>query len=136
MNNIKIRAWDNKEKQMMEVGMWDMMDKTFYNLSNDNFEKSYSASYDWHNRNPKDKKWGDPEDLTLMLYSDKTDINGNRLCDGEIVMYGDEPCLVIYQESCFYVEADTWVLPLSEVYSHELELYGNKYENPDLIKGV
>ena len=133
--NFKIRAWDQMEEQMLQVGLLDINDPIYYNLRNENFEKTYSSGFKRHNElYPADRQWGNPDNLVIMLYSDHVDYKGNRLCDGDIVMYGGELCLVVYQNSCFYIETETWILPLSNTNYRQLELVGNKFENPELIR--
>ena len=133
--NFKIRAWDQMEEQMLQVGLLDINDPIYYNLRNENFTKTYSSGFKRHNElYLDDKPWGDPNDLVIMLYSDHVDYKGNRLCDGDIVLYSNEPCLVIYQGSCFYIQTDGWILPLSATHHRGMKLIGNIYENPELIR--
>lgn len=132
-DKFKFRAWDKVEEQMLSVGLWDMHDATFYNLRNANFERSYSTGFERHNADPNCRVWGNPDDLIIMLYSDEVDVNGDRLCDGDLVRYEDEIYQIVYDESCFFIVGDILKIPLCEVYTHELELCGNLYENPDMI---
>lgn len=129
--NFKIRAWDKVEKQMLKVGLVDFNDMTFYSLTNDNFRRSYSPSYEWHNKRvaEDDDVWGNPNDLIIMLYSNDLDANGDRLCEGDIVKFKGEYCRIVYDESCFYIEGDIWMIPLADIFTSHMEIVGNVYEN-------
>ena len=128
MRNIKFRAWDTENKEMLKVQELDFED-TFYG-------GRLSIRVDKYN------DYFDMEDMILMQYTGLNDKNGKEIYEGDIVkaVFADEEKLemkgiVIYVEAaaCYMVIAnngDEWELG----YLDEIEKIGNKWDNPELLE--
>lgn len=76
---------------------------------------------------------------TLGQFTGLTDRNGTKIFEGDIVAYrGDEYGVIVYDEESarFCVSFDTWSTDFDHLYGKELEVIGNKHDNPELIEGV
>ena len=128
MRNIKFRAWDTENKEMLKVQELDFED-TFYG-------GRLSIRVDKYN------DYFDMEDMILMQYTGLKDKNGKEIYEGDIVqaVFADkeEPeikSVVVYVEAaaCYMVIAnngDEWELG----YLNEIEKIGNKWDNPELLE--
>lgn len=77
---------------------------------------------------------------TIGQFMNLSDKNNNEICEGDIVIipygwFGDEMFessngVVIYDEDRFIVDSKN----LSDYKWSELEVIGNKYDNPELLK--
>ena len=121
MNNreIKFRAWDTKSQRMFN----DVSIGTVHI-----FDDSYSF-----------KNSAESKDCEFMQFTGLKDKNGKEIYEGDIVEY-EEPRFesgmmkseVIFSLGCFEVGGNSF----SE-FRHpdiDLEVIGNTYENPDLLK--
>lgn len=73
---------------------------------------------------------------TLGQYTGLTDKNGTKIFEGDIVDYKNEKGEIVYEENVamFYVSFDTWCTDFDHIYSYELEIIGNVYDNPELLE--
>jgi uncharacterized phage protein (TIGR01671 family) len=83
---------------------------------------------------------------TLMQFTGLLDKNGKEVYEGDVVnVFGkysnDQTCVVEYQECemCFgFTTQDGSYMIMDEIYNDErfgIEVIGNIYENPELLKG-
>ncbi len=128
MREIKFRAWDKENKEMLEVQELD-------------YEDSYNGQP--MVRTTMYNDYFDTEDMILMQYTGLKDKNGKEIYEGDIVeLKAENGCCnmlgkIIYdnydlafelideegnQEALWYAE-------------QELEVIGNIYDNPELLKG-
>lgn len=78
----------------------------------------------------------DPE--TIGQYIGKTDKNGNKIFDSDVVdilTENEEVGIVTYDEGCFYVKADGFSVDFrNNINGNDLLIIGNIHDNPELLK--
>ena len=106
----------------------------FYCVFNGNAHRIYSgyAETDGSNYRP-DYTIVTPK--TVGQYTGLDDMNGRRIFEGDIVLLNgnDEPYRVVFDEGCFQICNDI-CYNMDSFYSDEIEVIGNVYDNPELIK--
>lgn len=109
MRAIKFRAWDTENKKMVsDISLGTV---NFYESLNEFFKST-----------------------NLMQFTGLLDKNGTEIYEGDVVAYGtDKPQEIIYEKGMF-----TWrnegSMSLGNYYSKLMEVVGNIYENPELLK--
>lgn len=78
----------------------------------------------------------DPE--TIGQYTGLTDVNGNKIFEGDVVRYDYEEERGIVQwdndTARFIITCSTFISDFDSVYGEELEIIGNVYDNPELLE--
>lgn len=128
MRTIKFRAWDKSDSRMLPVTEPEEQGKREYYP----FEVAIGFSH-W-------KK----EDIILMQWTGLQDKNGNEIYEGDILK---TPCAALKDQFNYtYVEyrndiaayvkrtSDTRAYTRLEIRIGEVEVIGNIYENPELLK--
>ena len=122
MRELKFRAWDKQEKQMMKVSA----------ISLENKEIGVKDFRTYHFFRIKN--------IELMQYTGLKDKNGTEIYEGDIVQTPEYPGKIVYNEkyACF----ELWRLRSSNCFialTHQqdidmgdLEVIGNTHENPEL----
>ena len=108
MREIKFRVWDKQKKFMIKT-------VTIQNLT---------------------YKFASNKDHIFLQYTGLKDKNGKEIYEGDIVYIDDEAINVVFEEGAFKVHTKydgDWLL--SELDLSNLEVIGNIYENPELLKG-
>ena len=113
---IKFRAWDNINKKMVE----DIYDHTFYKSLNDCLKNSFVMQY----TGLKDKNGKEIYEGDIILFPHR-----RKFAKGQVVFY-NSGYKIQYQEPCF----DKFISLFVNIYEFELEVIGNIYENPELLK--
>ena len=122
MYEIKLRAWDLDKKEML-------IDNTIMSFY------SFMVTPGGHVY-----KNGKLQNVILMLYTGLKDKNNKEIYDGDILRYKyDGDMFERGGKKIFLVEKDersylSFGYSLAAKSSFELEIIGNKYENPELLK--
>jgi len=83
------------------------------------------------------------QNMPLMQYTGLKDKNGKEIYEGDIVRckfaFGDNICEIVYDEGCFWVSQKNREVQdkaHDNLYWHKegIEVIGNIYENPELLK--
>lgn len=76
---------------------------------------------------------------TIGQYTGKTDTNGRKIFEGDIVWsdYEEERGVVQWDDDTarFIITFSTFALDFDSIYGSELEIIGNIYDDPELLKG-
>ena len=113
MREIKFRAWDKEEQEMLD---WDK----FFNLDIAQVFESKGS-------------WG----VYPMQYTGLKDKNDIEIYEGDILSYFGFKYEVIFEESAFGWYEDGLFYSFAELAIGEIartDVVGNKYENPELAK--
>ena len=116
---IKFRAWIKEEKRMVEVevvntraGIIGYVEKS--KLTNGYYLKSM-----------------DYDEIELMQYTGRTDINGKEIYEGDIVVNLDGDCgYVFFKDGAYNVQHDEYT---GYLFAWEYEIKGNIYENSEML---
>lgn len=121
----KFRAWDKLGKIILPVGDLDTSYKLVY-LEEDN---GYRCERDF-------------DEIELMQSTGIKDKKGEEIFEGDIVKFTitngfdyvvDEYGVVTYKQGAFFIVKDFAEYLISYVYTDDIEVAGNIYENPELL---
>jgi uncharacterized phage protein (TIGR01671 family) len=128
MKEFKFRAWDDIHKQMITEGLNDLepcLDEYGYFTVG-----SYLENGDWY-------------ELKLTQWTGKLDNNNQRIYEGDIVNYNDYMGVIVWLDTYSqfviqnvedYGKGDNCEQETIDEYRDEIEVIGNIYANPELIK--
>ena len=135
MREIKFRVWN---KQYMEFDIFDVWNP--YCLENGHFMKI---------EGPVGEEWTETTAAILMQYTGLQDKNSIDIYEGDIVIKGinmmqynlpNEYQEIIFEKGCFVGKQQKAVgylkFVLSAYLPSEIEIVGNIYENPELLKEI
>ena len=131
MRDIKFRAWDTENKEMLKVQELDFED-TFYG-------GRLSIRVDMYN------DYFDMEDMILMQYTGLKDKNGKEIYEGDIVKFRfkedreEFPDLIGYIEyqstfAAFRIMSNQGSFKIDITEIKFIEKIGNIYDNPELLE--
>ena len=111
MREIKFRAWDKENKEMVEV---ELLGKEVLLYKNG--------------------EWENIENFEVMQYTGLKDENGREIYEGDIVKHATwgDVYEVIFEDGGFYVLSSYDFQTINE---YPLEVIGNIYEKPELLEG-
>ena len=129
MREIKFRAWHKEKKEIVNVEEIDFMNKVINYIDNDyenNRQEIIGAYF---------------EDIELMQYTGLKDKNGKEIYEGDIVKlranhgigvvkYYDEWGAFVVE----YIKLKKIAVLGMNYYEEDIEVIGNIYENPKLIR--
>lgn len=122
---IKFRVWDIENKEMLNVQELDF-EPTFYGGRIAIRPDQYSDYFD-------------TEDMILMQYTGFNDRCGKEIYENDIVYVSgeDENAIIEWDEETarFIIHFDGWIADFDNYYGKELEVRGDKYNNPELLGG-
>jgi uncharacterized phage protein (TIGR01671 family) len=135
MREIKFRAWDKENKNMLYPKP----------LSPIKFMLSFSGEFGWFDLDKQMWSGIIPKRYyELMQYTGLKDKNGTEIYEGDLLTdYGEAPPVYVeYSEEhgayCFVDKFDpsgtVYYTPLMISYE-QMEVIGNIYENPELLEG-
>jgi hypothetical protein len=139
MRDIKFRAWDKVSKKMLMIGLVDLDDMTVYSAKSGDFRCSYQRK----TKCSKNENFEDVKRLVFMQYTGIKDKNGKEIYEGDIFATdNNHNFTVIYEDTRFIgVDGDRsgngYVCCVDSCYkngSSSIEVIGNIYENPELLK--
>jgi uncharacterized phage protein (TIGR01671 family) len=133
MREIKFRAWDEQNK---------IMHNDFQ------FIKSGDSANDWiifkSDKHECFDRWvNNPyfsQQMKIMQFTGLHDKNGKEICEGDIIAYEqmrifESECFeVIFLEGAFKRKNKNYDLRDLTVFIDKIEIIGNIYENPELLK--
>ena len=132
MREIKFRAWDKGLKRMIYLSEPTVENDDFSGIVfklRDYFVSAFSSDR--------------IEDLELMQYTGLKDKNGREIYEGDIVKtetdYINTGKITEIGVVEFYEEGLVWIINYGETqinlaYAENIEVIGNIYENPELLK--
>lgn len=119
MREIKFRAWDKLNKDMFNVESINFQERRVY---------KDTVSYREFN------------DVEFIQYTGLKDKNGKEIYEGDIVILHNGKYKVIFntEEARFVLRDDEFEIniPFTNNNNERMEVLGNVYENPELIKEV
>jgi hypothetical protein len=131
---IKFRAWDNKEKQWLlgyelkNLGGFSLVGETVL-LG----EWSHVIDPFLFSRNGY--KF---DDLKIMQYTGLEDKNGKEIYERDILapcgIWIEKPTAVTFENGAFGLDGNSFHYGFEELNWKDLEVIGNIYENPELLK--
>lgn len=140
---IKFRAWDKVEKILCQVSLINF-EKGCFLTGNSPTPGEYQD--DCWVEGIKEGHFVDFENIKLMQYTGLKDRNGKEIYEGDIVKFNDKVGLIKYEiRACQYwilINGDKYYYrPLtadsgydSGLFNQNLEIIGNIFENPELLK--
>ena len=118
MTEIKFRAWHKKHKRMFGV-----MAIHF----NPGADEVLFLGDGWEGIAGKE--------VIPLEYTDFKDKNGKEICQSDLVVWDEQTCEVKKDKGMFFIEPfREGLLPLGFAVDTDLEVIGNIYENPELLK--
>ena len=129
MREIKFRAWDKKEKRMCSRVI-------SIALSDDDLPSITTLYVSPTETSLK----GNSTDFILLQYTSLKDSKGIEIYEGDIINYDNKSFhnglngVVKWSGSGFYISDYIPLFALVEKFNTDIEIIGNIYENPELLK--
>ena len=125
MREIKFRAWDSDKKEMVYPKI--------------QFDESYVMQLNCSYIGEFNGKTYNTVKMPLMQFTGLTDLTGRDIYESDIIDIVDHNGLnrveqVLFQSLCFTINGHTQSLSVFKNIGWEMEIIGNIYENPDLLK--
>lgn len=124
MKEIKVRVWDKEAKEML---IYDLIENMH----------EYEDNCIWIGEKTKNGYGVDLSSKEVMQYTGIKDKNGKEIYEGDIVDEKYEGKFLRPREVKWDAEGAMWDMPRllgGDEVCDEIEVIGNVYENPDLLK--
>ena|SRR5579872_3015626 len=124
---IKIRAWDTVRNRFLEA--YEM--QYLYIDSDGRVQYSDSAPF-----NPRDERT-----VLLTEFTGLVDKNGTEIFEGDIVRIGSRVHEIVFKDGAFVImitlvhDGSLFYLDARHDFLN-MEIIGNRYENPELLEGI
>lgn len=86
-------------------------------------------------------RYGKVEPETVGQYTGKKDLNGIKIFEGDLVYFynpnhdDEDGVMEVIFDNCEFAISGTGIyVSLSEIYSNQIEVIGNKFDNPELLE--
>lgn len=118
---IKFRVWDSYVNKMCNHGDYQPNSMIYYHLLGMNKANQEHCDKYYH----------------TMQYSGMLDKNEKEIYEGDIcrtisIDFGEELQRVVFKDGSFCFDYHGW--PISDWKKHNIEIIGNIYENPEILK--
>ena len=125
MRKIKFRCWDKVEKRILYHFNIASYDGVIQDI-----ELPYGLK--WEGRVMSENKG---EDFILMQYTGLLDRNKKEIYEGDIIQGNEkQPNEVFWSECSWMINQDEVSFDMLSEFNKEMEIIGNIYSNPELIK--
>lgn len=140
MREIKFRAWVKPDKKMGDVEV--LSPKGAFVLgANPKDQKLADLEAVLRGRTyrviqPTNGRFVEIEDLVIMQYTGLKDKNGKEVYEGDIVKWDEDYDLIEYDDGCFVLPDTNDCSECLYRQHSNIEVVGNKYESPELLKRI
>jgi hypothetical protein len=119
MREIKFRAWNPEHDEMIFSSRETAFEKREF------YPFCFSVGFSHY---PLDG-W------EIMQFTGIKDCNGKEVYEGDIVKYNELPCCIEWDDGAFeLIRNDNFIMHLWNIVPIRLEIIGNIYESPELLK--
>ena len=136
MREIKFRAWDKKSKKMRAINTIAFnYEHEAFNFNGDHLPKVVNV---WGKDAIEDKEvilYRESKDIILLQFTGLLDKNGKEIYEGDVIKTNEAGWIakVVYNRDGFFCIDNKGGFS-TECDWEELEVIGNIYENPELLK--
>ena len=130
---IKFRAWEKHAKRMAEVTTFKWRPDHLYHQVYTRAIVNEKMIDEWYAY----EFGGDSNGITIMQYTEMKDKNGEEIYEGDVIdCFAGEHHHGVWEHHKRYVVEFGWTECMWEMLNCDLiEVLGNIYENPELLKG-
>jgi len=124
MMEIKFRAWNGFKmiyKFFISAEGQIFLDKNPRGVDMSNVTGIYPPNYNHY---------------TIMQFTGRHDCQGIEIYEKDVCEFDNEIWQIEYGgDGSYYILSETRMIPLHEIASDEIKKIGNRFENPELLKG-
>lgn len=130
MREILFKAKDIDTGEWVEGSLAHYKEsKKHFIITDNDFQWGMYGSYSY------DGDFTEIDPNTLCQYTGLTDKNDNKIWENDIVMLDDEFWVVKWSDDAqFTIEDDCTIEHFGNVWGTDCEVYGNVFDNPELVK--
>lgn len=117
----KIKAWNRKRKEMIEITSINFDEQFVRGLSEVEFDIDIESSYNF-------------DEVDIIQSTSIFDRNGIEIYEGHIIKYADKIDTVVMKDGMWSISNSNMSLYVIVTLSGKgVEVIGNKFENPELL---